>query len=145
MLISGTDLPLDFDDFWRHARVEPADCRDGVTVHHLRSVLLELSPSQVAKFLLFVTGYALHACVLVIGCCPLHCLSWARCSRPPLLGFGHMDPPFTIRFGNDITRLPSAYVVQFMGFLLAFWFPCAAALVQEYMFQHAQAARLQVY
>lgn len=30
------------------------------------------------------------------------------CSRPPLLGFKELHPPFTILPGNDTDRLPSA-------------------------------------
>lgn len=78
-LISGATAQLDLDDLRRHARYE-----GGYHAHHrvirwLFEVLAEFDEQDRALFLRFVTS----------------------CSRAPVLGFAHLQPPFTIRCVAD--------------------------------------------
>lgn len=95
-LISGRrGLRLDVADLKKHARLVGGIEEGSRTLTLLWEVLDEFSTEDQGRFLQFCTG----------------------CSKPPLLGFGSMNPPFSIRgvkegsilnFIVDIDRLPSA-------------------------------------
>lgn len=95
-LISGrAGMRLDVDDLRRHCKLVGGIEEGSRTLNLLWEILEEFTAEDQARFLQFCTGS----------------------SKPPLLGFGSMNPPFSIRgveegsvlnFVVDMDRLPSA-------------------------------------
>ncbi|KAK8847462.1 hypothetical protein IAR55_005320 [Kwoniella newhampshirensis] len=84
-LIGGEETPIDIDDLRAHCDVNgfPND----VTPRLFWKVVKGFSQEERRALLRFVTS----------------------CSRPPLLGFAHLNPKFGVKFnGADTERLPSA-------------------------------------
>ena len=91
-LINGDDAPVDVADLRKHTRYYGGYTDFSPTVRDFWSVLAELSAEDCSLFLKFVTS----------------------CSKPPLLGFAHLQPPFTIQcVAADGSETPS--VLAFMG------------------------------
>lgn len=89
LLIGGSSKPLDVDDLKQHARLVGGYFPGHQVVEWFWEVIAELSPLQCSQLLMFATA----------------------CSRPPLLGFKHLTPPFTVQrvnIRNDADRLPTA-------------------------------------
>lgn len=88
-VISGSQGgTLDVDDLQRYTEYSNCGPRDKV-VSHFFSALKAMEPQQQVKVLRFVTS----------------------CSRAPLLGFSHLQPPFTIHkvhVRTDSEKLPTA-------------------------------------
>jgi hypothetical protein len=101
-LLSGGDADFDVADLEAHAVFSGGFSRSSRAVKLLFSALRSFTPPQRAAFLRFVTA----------------------CSRPPLGGFRHLHPPFTVHrvpvddaptallamvgLASDVARLPSA-------------------------------------
>ena len=94
-LISGGKGRLDVNDLKAHVKLVGGYKTSSRTIELLWDVLDELSDDDQSRFMQFCTGS----------------------SRPPLLGFGSMNPPFSIRRAEegsnlnyfvDVDRLPSA-------------------------------------
>ncbi|KAJ8603153.1 hypothetical protein CTAYLR_004577 [Chrysophaeum taylorii] len=87
-LISGPDDDdLDVDDLIKHTRYEGFNgITDSRVVSRFWAVVRSLSRADRASLLKFATS----------------------CERPPPLGFGALEPPFTIRKVSDPDRLPTA-------------------------------------
>ena len=75
---------MDLDDLRRHCRYTQYEPHHDV-IRWLWEVLAEFTPEQMADFLMFTTA----------------------CSRPPLLGFGKLYPPFCIQWIPNDERLPT--------------------------------------
>jgi len=91
-LINGDDAPVNVADLRKHTKYYGGYTDFSPTVRDFWSVLQEFSAEDIALLLKFVTS----------------------CSKPPLLGFAHMQPPFTIQCVNsDGSELPSA--LAFLG------------------------------
>ena len=87
-----TDAPIDVADLRRHTRYAGGYNDLTPTVRDLWAVLNEFSREDRALFLKFVTS----------------------CSKPPLLGFKHLQPAFTIQcVSADGSEVPS--VLAFFG------------------------------
>jgi len=84
-LISGADAAIDVDDLRKYTKYENCRASDS-TIQRFWVVCKKLSPSDRAALLKFVTA----------------------CERGPSLGFGALEPPFTIRKIPDSDKLPSA-------------------------------------
>ena len=92
-LIAGLDGSFDISELRQYTRYEGYSDKEEV-IQNLWMVLAEFSDTQKADFLKFVMSSR----------------------RPPLLGFGHISPPFVIRKvlvesekdGQHLNRLPSA-------------------------------------
>jgi len=74
-LIGGDDVAIDVTDLKKHTRYAGGYHEMSPTVRDLWAVLTELSREDLALFLKFVTS----------------------CSKPPLLGFQHLNPQFTVQ------------------------------------------------
>ena len=74
-LIRGDDAPVDVADMRRHTRYAGGYHDLAPTIRDLWSVLGECGAEDRALFVKFATG----------------------CSKPPLLGFAHLQPPLTIQ------------------------------------------------
>lgn len=89
-VISGsTGGTLDVDDLQRHTEVSNCSGPRDRLVKDFFTALRAMEPQQQVKVLRFVTS----------------------CSRAPLLGFSHLQPPFTIykvHIRNDSEKLPTA-------------------------------------
>ncbi|KAJ3121308.1 hypothetical protein HK100_012434 [Physocladia obscura] len=112
-LMSGENVDFDIADLRKYTRYEAGYFDQHATIRLFWQVVTELSPKEKNAFLKFVTS----------------------CSNPPVGGFKHLEPPFTIRFvaaiasddadanpasqfgkalgsffgvGKDATRLPTA-------------------------------------
>ena len=101
-LLSGGDADFDVADLQAHAVLSGGYSASSRAVRLLFDVLRGFTPAQRSSFLRFVTA----------------------CSRPPLGGFRHLHPPFTVHrvpsegaphvvmalmgFSADVERLPSA-------------------------------------
>ena len=85
VLISGADAAIDVDDLRKFTRYENCRSNDS-TIQRFWAVVKKLAPSDRAALLKFVTA----------------------CERGPSLGFGALEPPFTIRKIPDSDKLPSA-------------------------------------
>jgi ubiquitin-protein ligase E3 B len=91
-LINGDDAPIDVSDLRRHTRYAGGYNELTPTIRDLWRVLSEMDHTDKALFLKFVTA----------------------CSRPPLLGFRHLQPPFTVQcVSGDGGDTPS--VLAFFG------------------------------
>jgi len=88
LLVSGTEEVLDIDDFKSHTSYSGEYNLQHATIQNFWTVVGEMTNDQRSQLLRFVTS----------------------CSRPPLLGFKQLQPPFCINFGGpgDSERLPSA-------------------------------------
>uniref|UniRef100_A0A0D3JRF2 HECT-type E3 ubiquitin transferase n=1 Tax=Emiliania huxleyi (strain CCMP1516) TaxID=280463 RepID=A0A0D3JRF2_EMIH1 len=83
-LINGDDAPIDVNDLRRHTRYAGGYNELTPTVRDLWRVVADFSHEDRALLLKFVTS----------------------CSKPPLLGFKYLQPPFTVQ--NETQRLPTA-------------------------------------
>jgi len=91
-LIGGDDVAIDVADLRRHSRYAGGYHELSPTIRDLWSVLGDFSREDRALFLRFVTS----------------------CSKPPLLGFAHLQPAFTIQcVSADGAEVPS--VLAFFG------------------------------
>lgn len=86
VLISGAEIPVDIDDLRKHARYGGDFDPNHPTIKIFWECLKNFDDLQRRQLLKFVTS----------------------CSRPPLLGFKDLDPPFCIQNAGDTDRLPSA-------------------------------------
>ncbi|CAB3998537.1 ubiquitin- ligase E3C isoform X2 [Paramuricea clavata] len=86
MLISGAQVPIDIEDLKNHASYSGDFNEQHPCVQNFWSVVLSFNDDQRRQLLKFVTS----------------------CSRPPLLGFKDLYPPFTIHNAGAEDRLPSA-------------------------------------
>lgn len=87
VLISGAEIPIDVDDLMSHTKYGGDYSPEHKTVKTFWKVVREFDDSQRRQLLKFVTS----------------------CSRPPLLGFKDLDPPFCIQnSGEDLNRLVTA-------------------------------------
>ncbi|XP_054161532.1 ubiquitin-protein ligase E3C-like [Oppia nitens] len=87
ILISGAPTPVDVDDLKNHTNYGGGYHKDHVVVITFWNVVEQFDESQKRKLLKFVTS----------------------CSRPPLLGFKDLFPPFCIQnAGRESNRLPTA-------------------------------------
>lgn len=86
-LISGAEVPIDVDDLMKNTKYGGDYTPEHKTVIAFWKVVREFDDNQKRQLLRFVTS----------------------CSRPPLLGFKDLDPPFCIQAaGDDLTRLVTA-------------------------------------
>lgn len=86
-LISGAEIPVDVDDLMFHTRYGGDYHIEHKTIKMFWEVVRGFTDLQKRQLLKFVTS----------------------CSRPPLLGFKNLDPPFCIQnAGYDVDRLASA-------------------------------------
>ena len=91
-LIGGDDVALDVADLKRHTRYAGGYNEFSPTIRDLWAVLADFSREDRALLLKFVTS----------------------CSKPPLLGFAHLQPPFTVQcVSSDGNEVPS--VMAFFG------------------------------
>jgi len=87
VLISGAEIPVDVDDLKNHTKYGGDYAPNHKTIKLFWKVVRRFDDLQRRQLLKFVTS----------------------CSRPPLLGFKDLDPPFCIQnSGDDAERLPSA-------------------------------------
>ena len=77
-LVSGDDVPVDMADLRKHTKYAGGYNDLSPTVRDLWAILNEFGRDERALFLKFVTS----------------------CSKPPLLGFVHLHPPFCIQCVN---------------------------------------------
>ena len=93
-LVNGDDAPVDVGDLRKHTRYAAGYNAMSPTVRDLWAVVGEMGRDDRALFLKFVTS----------------------CSRPPLLGFAHLAPPFTIQcVSSDGEGEPTSAVMAFFG------------------------------
>jgi ubiquitin-protein ligase E3 C len=86
-LISGAEHPIDVDDMKNFTRYGGEYSAENPTILLFWKVLTDFDDLQRRQLLKFVTS----------------------CSRPPLLGFKDLDPPFTIhQTSGETDRLPTA-------------------------------------
>ncbi|XP_067007893.2 ubiquitin-protein ligase E3C [Anabrus simplex] len=86
VLISGAEIPVDVEDLKQHTSYTGGYAPDHPTVKVFWKVVENFTDIQRRQLLKFVTS----------------------CSRPPLLGFKELDPPFCIQHAGTINRLPTA-------------------------------------
>ncbi|XP_017478556.1 PREDICTED: ubiquitin-protein ligase E3C [Rhagoletis zephyria] len=86
ILISGAEIPIDLEDLKRHCKYGGEYSPEHPSIIVFWSVLESFNDLQRRQLLKFVTS----------------------CSRPPLLGFKDLDPPFFIQNAGDMERLPTA-------------------------------------
>uniref|UniRef100_A0A1Q3F789 Ubiquitin-protein ligase E3C n=1 Tax=Culex tarsalis TaxID=7177 RepID=A0A1Q3F789_CULTA len=86
VLISGAEIPVDVHDLRQNTRYGGDFTLEHNTIQLFWKVVEEFDDIQRRQLLKFVTS----------------------CSRPPLLGFKDLDPPFCIQNAGDTDRLPSA-------------------------------------
>ncbi|XP_045771011.1 ubiquitin-protein ligase E3C [Maniola jurtina] len=86
LLISGAEVPIDIDDLRTHTQYGGGFSETHPTVQCFWRVLEQFTDEQRRQLLKFVTS----------------------CSRPPLLGFKDLQPPFCIQSAGATDRLPSA-------------------------------------
>lgn len=86
VLISGAEIPVDIDDLRKYTRYGGDYNTEHRTIKLFWNVVENFEDIQKRQLLKFVTS----------------------CSRPPLLGFKDLDPPFCIQNSGDTDRLPSA-------------------------------------
>ncbi|XP_055534265.1 ubiquitin-protein ligase E3C [Wyeomyia smithii] len=86
VLISGAEIPVDVHDLRQNTRYGGDFTIEHTTIQIFWKVVEEFDDIQRRQLLKFVTS----------------------CSRPPLLGFKDLDPPFCIQNAGDTDRLPSA-------------------------------------
>ncbi|XP_043645580.1 ubiquitin-protein ligase E3C [Drosophila teissieri] len=86
ILISGAEIPIDLEDLKRHCEYGGEFTPEHPSIVAFWEVLEGFDDLQRRQLLKFVTS----------------------CSRPPLLGFKDLDPPFFIQNTGDMERLPTA-------------------------------------
>ncbi|KAK7793688.1 hypothetical protein R5R35_013163 [Gryllus longicercus] len=86
VLISGAQVPVDVEDLKQHTSYSGGYAPEHITIRLFWKVVENLTDLQKRQLLKFVTS----------------------CSRPPLLGFKELDPPFCIQHVGVIDRLPTA-------------------------------------
>ncbi|XP_046852601.1 ubiquitin-protein ligase E3C-like [Xenia sp. Carnegie-2017] len=86
ILISGAQVPIDIQDLKAHTFYAGGLSAEHESVRHFWSAVLSFKEEQRRQLLKFVTS----------------------CSRPPLLGFKELHPPFTIHAAGKDDRLPTA-------------------------------------
>ncbi|XP_037945574.1 ubiquitin-protein ligase E3C [Teleopsis dalmanni] len=86
ILISGAEIPIDLEDLKKHCKYGGEYSSEHPSIVVFWSVLEKFNDLQRRQLLKFVTS----------------------CSRPPLLGFRDLDPPFFIQNAGDMERLPTA-------------------------------------
>ena len=86
-MISGAPTPIDLEDLKKHTNYSGGYSADHLTVVNFWIAVESFNETQKNQLLKFVTS----------------------CSRPPLLGFAHLHPSFTIQCaGKAEDRLPTA-------------------------------------
>ncbi|XP_047531021.1 ubiquitin-protein ligase E3C [Vanessa atalanta] len=86
LLISGAEVPIDLDDLRRNTQYGGGFTATHPTVQCFWKVVENFTDDQRRQLLKFVTS----------------------CSRPPLLGFKDLQPPFCIQSAGAADRLPSS-------------------------------------
>uniref|UniRef100_A0A1B0FE55 Ubiquitin-protein ligase E3C n=1 Tax=Glossina morsitans morsitans TaxID=37546 RepID=A0A1B0FE55_GLOMM len=86
ILISGAEIPIDLEDLKRNCKYGGDYNPEHPSIVAFWSALESFDDMQKRQLLKFVTS----------------------CSRPPLLGFKDLDPPFFIQNAGDMERLPTA-------------------------------------
>ncbi|XP_011496921.1 PREDICTED: ubiquitin-protein ligase E3C [Ceratosolen solmsi marchali] len=86
VLISGAQIPVDVGDLKQHTNYTGGYAPDHPTIITFWKVINEFNDQQKSQLLKFVTS----------------------CSRPPLLGFKELDPPFCIQLAGSVDRLPTS-------------------------------------
>jgi len=86
VLISGAQIPVDVEDLKQHTSYTGGYASDHPTIRLFWKVVENFTDVQRSQLLKFVTS----------------------CSRPPLLGFKELDPPFCIQHAGSVDRLPTA-------------------------------------
>ncbi|XP_066601185.1 ubiquitin-protein ligase E3C [Prorops nasuta] len=86
VLISGAQIPVDVNDLMLHTNYTGGYTSDHPTITAFWKVVNEFNNLQKSQLLKFVTS----------------------CSRPPLLGFKELDPPFCIQHAGSVDRLPTS-------------------------------------
>ncbi|XP_024942049.1 ubiquitin-protein ligase E3C [Cephus cinctus] len=86
VLISGAQIPVDVNDLKLHTNYTGGYAPDHPTITAFWKVVEEFNDQQKSQLLKFVTS----------------------CSRPPLLGFKELDPPFCIQLAGSVDRLPTS-------------------------------------
>ncbi|KAJ8686743.1 hypothetical protein QAD02_022537 [Eretmocerus hayati] len=86
VLISGAQIPVDVNDLRQHTNYTGGYGPDHPTITAFWKVVDEFNDQQKSQLLKFVTS----------------------CSRPPLLGFKELDPPFCIQHTGSVDRLPTS-------------------------------------
>jgi hypothetical protein len=93
-LMAGDDVAIDFDDLRKHTRYAGGYNNFSPTVRDLWAVLEGFTREERGLFLKFVTS----------------------CSKPPLLGFAHLHPAFTVQcVASDGNEVPSLLAFFGMG------------------------------
>lgn len=109
-LISGAEIPVDIEDLRMHAKYGGNFDGQHPTIEIFWEVVQAFTDEEKRQLLKFVTSL----------------------SRPPLLGFKDLDPPFTIQDAVDTERLPSASTC--MNLLKLPPFPTAAILREKLLY-----------
>ncbi|XP_034651048.1 ubiquitin-protein ligase E3C [Drosophila subobscura] len=86
ILISGAEIPIDLEDLKKHCKYGGEYTPEHPSIVAFWEALEGFDDLQRRQLLKFVTS----------------------CSRPPLLGFKDLDPPFFIQNAGDMERLPTA-------------------------------------
>ncbi|XP_069702572.1 ubiquitin-protein ligase E3C isoform X1 [Periplaneta americana] len=86
VLISGAQIPVDVEDLKQHTNYTGGYASDHPTIRLFWKVVENFTDLQRRQLLKFVTS----------------------CSRPPLLGFKELDPPFCVQHAGSVDRLPTA-------------------------------------
>ncbi|XP_015521284.1 ubiquitin-protein ligase E3C [Neodiprion lecontei] len=86
VLISGAQIPVDVRDLKLHTNYTGGYTPDHPTIISFWKIADEFTDQQRSQLLKFVTS----------------------CSRPPLLGFKELDPPFCIQHAGSVDRLPTS-------------------------------------
>lgn len=86
ILISGAPTPIDIDDLMAHTNYSAGYSATHPTVEIFWQIVREFGEKKKRQLLKFVTS----------------------CSRPPLLGFKDLQPPFCIQCAGKEDRLPTA-------------------------------------
>ncbi|XP_045527740.1 ubiquitin-protein ligase E3C [Pieris brassicae] len=86
LLISGAEVPIDLHDLKQHTQYGGGFSETHPTIQHFWKVVERFTDDQRRQLLKFVTS----------------------CSRPPLLGFKDLQPPFCIQSAGSSDRLPSS-------------------------------------
>ncbi|KZC14784.1 Ubiquitin-protein ligase E3C [Dufourea novaeangliae] len=86
VLISGAQIPVDVNDLKLHTNYTGGYASDHPTITAFWKVVNEFNDQQKRQLLKFVTS----------------------CSRPPLLGFKELDPPFCIQQAGSVDHLPTS-------------------------------------
>lgn len=87
MLLGGEQAPINVEEMKKHVVYDGLYDPDHITIQFFWQAVTSFSPDDRALLLKFITS----------------------CSRPPLLGFGELNPKICIRFSSaDQSRLPTA-------------------------------------